>query len=176
MIKIYFEIHGLSINNEKHLASGHYDSPLSERGVLQAKALGEKYKNVSFDAIFTSDLKRAYDAALIAFDSKTPILRDKRLRECNYGDLTNNPNKEVKALQKQHIKNPFPHGESYEQVCKRVEDFLIELKKDYRNRKILIIAHRGVQFSLDHLVDSIPFADCFTLPWDWNVGKIYELK
>ena len=88
MITIIFEAHGTTFDNEKHLSSGWNDVELSELGIKQSAELGERYKDVHFDAIFTSDLKRAYDTGVIAFGTKFPIIQDERLRECNYGDLT----------------------------------------------------------------------------------------
>ena len=38
---------------------GHADSPLSSRGVEQAKALGERIKSEEFDFYYSSDLGRA---------------------------------------------------------------------------------------------------------------------
>ena len=51
----------------------------------------ERYKDDHFDAVFTSDLARAYRSAEIGFGNRWPIIRDKRLRECDYGDLTQKP-------------------------------------------------------------------------------------
>ena len=38
---------------------GHADSPLSSRGISQAKALGERIKTEEFDFFYSSDLGRA---------------------------------------------------------------------------------------------------------------------
>lgn len=103
MVTIVFEAHSTSLDNEAHLASGHNDVALSPLGVGQAKELGERYKGEKFDAIFCSDLQRSYKTAELAFSdeqvpsfgSRFPITRDKRLRECDYGDLTQHPSSEV---------------------------------------------------------------------------------
>ncbi|MBI2017512.1 histidine phosphatase family protein [Candidatus Daviesbacteria bacterium] len=127
MIKIIFETHSTSIDNEKHLSSGHNDAELSFLGIKQAKELGERYQDQEFDAIFVSDLQRSYKTAEIAFGEKFPIIRDKRLRECDYGDLTGHPSNEVELLKVEHITVPFPNGESYKDCLKRMKGFLDEL-------------------------------------------------
>ena len=86
MVTIIFEAHGTTFDNEKNLSSGHFDIELSPLGINQAKELGERYKNQNFDAIFCSDLQRSYKTAEIAFGNEFPIVKDKRLRECDYGD------------------------------------------------------------------------------------------
>src|SRR3989344_9508151 len=135
MIKIIFESHSTTFDNEKHIASGWNDVELSPLGIKQAKELGERRTGEEFDAIFCSDLQRAYKTAEIAFLNKFPIFKDKRLRECNYGDLTRHPEDEVKHLKDSYIKTPFPNGESYEECMQRMKEFLEELLKNYDGKK-----------------------------------------
>lgn len=66
--------------------SGWKQVELNELWKKQAKNLGEVNKNIDFDVIFTSDLIRSIDSADIAFPNVKKI-QDKRLRECNYGNL-----------------------------------------------------------------------------------------
>ena len=67
MNKIIFESHATSIDNEKGIASGWLDPSLSEKGVEQAKELGQRYRAESPRIIYVSDLKRSYETAKIAF-------------------------------------------------------------------------------------------------------------
>ncbi|MBI2405849.1 histidine phosphatase family protein [Candidatus Microgenomates bacterium] len=103
MVTIVFEPHATSLDNESKHSSGHFDVELSELGKEQAKQLGERHKNEQFDAIFCSDLQRSYTTAKIAFEGRNiPIIKDARLRECDYGDLTRHPPEEVEPLKAQH--------------------------------------------------------------------------
>jgi probable phosphoglycerate mutase len=52
-------------NAERRL-QGHADRPLSARGREQASMLGAHLQGTSFDAIFTSDLRRARETAALA--------------------------------------------------------------------------------------------------------------
>lgn len=177
MITIIFEAHGTTFDNENHLSSGHFDVELSPLGEQQAKQLGERYKDQEFDTIFCSDLQRSYKTAEIAFGKKFPIIKDKRLRECDYGDLTRHPSDEVDAEKVNHITEPFPNGESYEGCLKRMKEFLDELKQKYddRHKNVLIIGHRATQYGLEHLINGVDLKTLVTTPFKWQPGWTYQL-
>jgi 2,3-bisphosphoglycerate-dependent phosphoglycerate mutase len=58
--------HGESVWNKLNLFTGWVDVPLSEQGVKDAIAGGEKIKHIPFDVVFTSSLIRAKMSALLA--------------------------------------------------------------------------------------------------------------
>lgn len=172
---IIFEAHGTTFDNENHLASGHFDAELSPLGVSQAKELGERYKSDRFDVIFCSDLQRSYKTAKIAFGNRFPIIKDKRLRECDYGNLTQHPSGEVEPLKVAHITKPFPNGESYEQTSKRMKDFLDGLRQMYHDRgtNVLIIAHRATQYGLEYWINGVDLKTLITTPFKWQPGWVF---
>ncbi len=176
MVTIVFESHSTSLDNEKHLSSGWNDVDLSPLGIQQARDLGERRKDEKFDAIFCSDLQRSYKTAQIAFGNKFPIIRDKRLRECNYGDLTQKPSTLVNPEKSKRINTPFPNGESYEQISERMKSFLKELLKNYDGKRVMIIGHRATQYGLEHWIKGIPLQEVIPAPWKWQQGWIYHLK
>ena len=155
MVEILFESHGTTYDNEQGLSSGHFDVEFSELGAEQSKQLGERRKDENFDAIFCSDLKRAYKTAEIAFGNSFPVIKDSRLRECNYGDLTRHPSEEVEGQRLQRINRPFPSGESYEECAGRMKSFLEELLKNYDGKKVMIIGHRATQYGLEHWIKGL---------------------
>jgi broad specificity phosphatase PhoE len=108
-MKIYFATHSTTKDNENNIASGWNDIELSELGIQQAKALGERFKNVKIDLICTSDLKRAVETVKIAFGDKYTIIVDKRLREINYGDFNGKSKDFIDLIKKEHIDKPFPN-------------------------------------------------------------------
>jgi broad specificity phosphatase PhoE len=176
MITIIFESHSTTTDNEKHLSSGHNDVELSELGIQQAQELGERYKNESLDAVFCSDLQRSYKTAEIAFVNKNiPIIKDGRLRECNYGDLTQRSSSEVDPEKSKHISLPFPNGESYENTAKRMKDFLIYLLKNFDGKKVMVIGHRATQYGLEHWIKKISLEEAIATPWQWQPGWGYKL-
>lgn len=174
MITIVFESHSTSLDNERHLSSGWNDVELSVLGLIQAKDLGKRREDEKFDAIFCSDLQRSYKTAEIAFGNKFPIIKDPRLRECNYGDLTQHPSSEVDKEKPKRIKIPFPKGESYEQTAERMKSFLNELVKNYDGKKIMIIGHRATQYGLEYLINKIPLEKVIPAPWKWQPGWTYQ--
>lgn len=177
MIAIIFESHGTTFDNESHLSSGWYDVELSESGKKQSAALGERYKNERFVAIFCSDLQRSYKTAEIAFFGRNfTIIKDARLRECNYGDLTRHSSEEVEPSKVEHITEPFPNGESYEQTAERIRNFLVDLLKNYNGKKVMIIGHRATQYGLEHWIKKIPVKEVVTASWKWQPGWMYHLE
>ena len=175
MVTIIFEAHGTTFDNEKNLSSGHFDIELSPLGINQAKELGERYKNQNFDAIFCSDLQRSYKTAEIAFGNEFPIVKDKRLRECDYGDLPQHPTEEIKPMKVDFITKPFPNGESYEETLERMKEFLDNLKKNYDNKRVMIIGHRATQYGLEHWIKGVSMQDAVTAPFKWQPGWSYQL-
>jgi len=176
MVQIIFETHGTTYDNAAQLPSGHNDVELSPLGVEQSKEMGERYKYEHFDAIFCSDLQRAYRSAEIGFGNRWLIVKDSRLRECNYGDYTQNP-KAWRDNEKVHrINEPFPNGESYIQTTARVKSFLADLLKNYEDKRVMIIGHRATQYGLENLINGIPLEKVISAPWKWQPGWEYNLK
>ena len=176
MVNIIFEAHGTTLDNEAHLSSGWNDIELSPLGMQQSKEMGERYASEHFDAIFCSDLKRSLDSAKLAFGDRFPIIADKRLRECNYGDLTRFPSVEVDAEKPKRIHDPFPNGESYEQTSSRMKSFLDDLKKNYDGKRVMIIGHRATHYGLEHWILEKPLQEIIPAPWKWQPGWAYILN
>ena len=175
MITIIFEAHGTTFDNEAHLSSGHNVVELSPLGVQQSKEMGERYKDDHFDVIFCSDLQRAYKSAEIGFGNKWPIIKDVRLRECNYGDFTQKPSEIVDEQKPLRIEEPFPNGESYIQTTARMQIFLDFLKENYKDKRVMIIGHRATQYGLDNLINGVPLQKLVTTKFKWQPGWLYEL-
>lgn len=177
MVTIIFEAHGTTYDNENKVSSGHANAKLSPLGRKQAKQLGERYQDKHLDVIFCSDLSRSYETGEIAFGKRNvPVIKDRRLRECSYGDFTQYPSEKVKSLKKKYIKIPFPNGESYEQTAKRMKRFLQDLLKNYDGKTIMIIGHRATQYGLEHWVKRLSLEKVVTALWKWQPGWIYYLK
>ena len=174
MLKIIFEAHGTTFDNEAHLASGHNDVALSALGETQSKEMGERYKDDYFDAIFCSDLERSYKSAEIAFGDKFPIIKDARLREGDYGDMTQSPSAIIDAEKPKRIVGPFPNGESYTETNARMKEFLDELAKNYDGKRVMIIGHRATQYALDFYIKNIPLDQSVSIPFKWQPGWEYE--
>lgn len=177
-MKITYFVHGTTFDNASHKASGWYDVELSELGIEQSKKLKEQTKDMKFDVVFCSDLKRAVDTANLAFKDKFDIIQDKRLRECNYGDFTQHNSKEVSAMMPSKINEPFTKGESYKDVEKRIRVFLKDAAKKYKH--IAIVAHRAPQLAIEVITKGISWEQAMKEDWRhtkaWKPGWEYNFR
>lgn len=172
-VQVVFETHSTSTDNERGLASGWLDTPLSADGREQALALGSRRQHDGLAAVFVSDLARAVETAAIAFaGSQLPIHRDLRLRECNYGDLSGAPVIELEP-RKRFVDVPFPNGESYRDVTRRVASFLGDLAR-YDRMRVLVIGHTATRWSLEHLIDGTPLEALVEAPFAWREGWTFR--
>ena len=177
MVTIIFESHGTTLDNEADLSSGIYDVALSPLGEQQAHVLGERRANERFDIVFCSDLQRSYKTAEIAFaGNNVPIIKDARLRECDYGEFTRKPYSYVKQIRVDYVSQPFPSGQSYEQTTQLMKDFLRELLAKYDGKRVMIIGSRATQYALEHLLKGVSLQTAVTAPWHWQPGWEYFLK
>lgn len=179
-VKITYFVHGTTTDNQKEISSGWFDVELSELGVQQSNELWDKVKDKNFDVVFCSDLKRAVHSAELTFKDKVKIIQDKRLRECNYGKFNAQPSEIVESMQEENIIKRFPEGESYEDVKKRISDFLDFLKKNYDGKSVAIVAHKAPQLALDVLLKNKTWEQAFADDWRkkkaWQPGWEYIVE
>jgi alpha-ribazole phosphatase/probable phosphoglycerate mutase len=181
-VEITYFVHGTTTDNEKGIATGWSPGELSKLGKEQMLALKRIIKGSKFSAAYCSDLKRAVDSARLLFEDTIPVVQDERLRECNYGDLTGVESGKVEAMTMQHIIKPFPNGESYQDVEKRIRNLLGELLKEYSGQKIAIVAHRAPQLALEVILNGKTWEYAIRDDWrskkpkDWRPGWRYILK
>ena len=91
--KVIFLRHGQSQWNLENRFTGWTDVPLSDKGVEEARAAGKllKEEGFSFDAAYTSTLKRAIKTLWLVLEEMDqmwiPVTKDWRLNERHYGAL-----------------------------------------------------------------------------------------
>jgi len=177
MIKIIFEAHGTTFDNENHKASGLNDVNLSSLGKKQASNLGKRYKYKKLDAVFCSKLRRSFLTAKIAFSKrKIRVIRDERLNEIDYGRYNGYPDHKIKKLKIKYIAKSFPGGQSYTRTTSRVKSFLKDLRKNYSGKTVIIIGHRATQYALEFLINKKPLNKVISADWHWQSGWKYILK
>lgn len=176
-VDIIFETHSTTTDNENGIATGWFEGDLSERGREQARELGERRRDDDVTAVFTSDLRRAVDTAAIAFDgSGIPVLKDWRLRECDYGALNGMPTSRLDDERTRRVDEPYPGGESYRQVVERMRAFLDSRLAQHEGGRVLLIGHSATRWSLDHLLAGAPLEELVGAPFDWQEGWTYTLR
>lgn len=143
---------------------------LSEIGIRQTVEASYFVDEGIFDFVFSSDLTRAVRTAEILFPHLSKkIVIDKRLRECNYGDLNGCPCDLVDYSA--HIYDPFPNGESLNDVRNRVVEFLNELN-DKHYSAIAIVSHHATQIAFDVCIRKVSWQ--VALENDWRVSGIWQ--
>ena len=177
-VKIIYFVHGTTTDNAAKLCSGWKEAMLNDLGKEQALSLGNvsRERGDKFDAVITSDLKRAVESSNIAFPDFDKIT-DSRLRECNYGDLDGEHKSLV--IYEEHIDEAFPNGESLKDVEKRIRGFVSWLKANYDGKTVAIVAHRAPQLALEVISKNITWEEANKGDWrktgDWQPGWDYEV-
>ncbi|MFN3410558.1 MAG: histidine phosphatase family protein [Exilispira sp.] len=148
---IYLIRHGETQWNRSLKVQGKLDIPLNENGIMQAKIVASLFKNIKIDAIYSSNLSRAYvTAKIIASELKLNVNINSFLQEINMGRWEGSLWDDIKIEYKdfinrwqQDIENiPIPDGESYLEVQKRVYKAFCDIISKYNNdSKIIIVSH-----------------------------------
>jgi len=176
-VKITYFVHGTTKDNEKGISTGQAQGELSELGIKQSKELVEQVVDKKFDVVFCSDLKRAVDSVEISFKG-FKIIQDKRLRECDYGDL--NEAKEEGVVYLDHIEERFSNGESLKDVEVRIRDFLDFLGSKYSGKSVAIVAHKATQLAMEVLLKGMTWEQAIKCDWrevgKWQPGWEYEVE
>ncbi|HEV3312765.1 MAG TPA: histidine phosphatase family protein [Chloroflexota bacterium] len=170
-IRLIYETHSISEDNERGIATGWLPGALSARGRELAGELGRRRPPSEYAAIYVSDLRRAVETAEIAFgNSNIEINLDPRLRECNYGDLNGMPVVKLDTIRSWHVEVPYPNGESYRQVVIRVSAFLDDVRGLRGGQPVLVIGHAATRWALQHLLEGTPLESLVTAPFNWRPG------
>jgi probable phosphoglycerate mutase len=157
--------HGETLWNQKGLLQGHLDSPLSELGVSQAKALAEYFSNCKWDLIVSSDLTRAVRTAeIIKGTSAKDLLIDNRLRERNLGvaqglslkEFSEKYHDESIAFNEGRTDYVIPGGESINQRYMRSIACIQEYADIYSGSNIIIVTHGGVLDGIFRFTAKLP--------------------
>lgn len=177
MLTVFYSPHTTSVDNEAERASGHADVPLSAQGKRQAEELGRHYAATHLDAVFCSDLQRAATTGKIAFAARgLPFFLDARLREYDYGALTQFPRAQVEAEFPRRIREPFPNGESLVIVAQRVGTFLREVCTQYDGKTIVTIGHRATRYGLEYWAGNASLEEIVRAPWEWLEVPIWRYE
>ncbi len=133
--------HGETEWNREGRYQGWADPSLNELGRRQARALAEQLRGTPFDAVYSSDLRRAHETALtVAAPHGVPVVADPGLREVDVGSWS--------GLTRAEIEERFPHaahhdGETREQHLARVLETVERIARLHPRGRILIVSHGG---------------------------------
>ena len=139
--------HGWAESNEKNTISSKLENshkyPLTEKGKEQAKVSAEKLAGQKIDLILHSSFERTKETAFIVAEkiglAKENIISDKRLSEMDWGVFDGRPVEECKDLLS--FTEIAQGGESFNDLRKRMGEFLYDVEKKYSGKNILIVSH-----------------------------------
>lgn len=142
--------HGQTLFNRLKKIQGWCDSPLTEKGIADAKRVGDYFneQGITFDHAYCSTQERASDTLELVTDQ--PYERLKGIKEWNFGVFEG----ESETLNPQP--DPVRHshgdfflqygGENDLQVQQRVVATLTEVMERPDNQQVLAVSHGGANF------------------------------
>lgn len=153
MLNVYLLRHGeTQYNADGNRYCGRTDIALTEKGIGQANSVNSQLKGMSFDAVYSSPLKRALFTAEIASGTKA-VKTDSRLIEVDFGDWEGKTKEEFIAenanlwnnwMEDPSIAKAGGTGESAWDVVVRVDDFYQEMMLKHPSGNILVVGHNGI--------------------------------
>ena len=154
MTTFIFVRHGQSEANVNKIFTGQSNIPLSPLGEKQAACTGEFIsENFKIDAVYASDLRRAYDTARIITSKlgipEDQIHTDKELREINAGKWEGMYFSDIPEKYPEDYFNwannadicRFPGGESTQEAFLRVYNKISEISEENSGKTVLVVFH-----------------------------------
>lgn len=153
----YIMRHGESADNVRlnsgiqTVSTDEFGSSLTEKGKQQVRQTAKILQDVQFDAIFSSDLARAWESAeIIAQERNMGVTQVSFIRERDFGiyntrfiDHREEARPLLAALSDEE-KMTFklhPSVESWEEVGIRLRNFVTEKAEEYPGKTILVVCH-----------------------------------
>ena len=154
MTTIYLIRHGEVAGNSGEIRTfaGARDLELTPRGIEQARAVAARMEGVHLDAVYASNLQRAWRTA--DGIAATHGLRTQRLggwNEVNYGAWEGLSEAEINAdyadLWRERVADPWtiapPDGESYQMLWARLEPQWRRLLENHVGQTVAVVGHNG---------------------------------
>jgi broad specificity phosphatase PhoE len=126
-------------------------------------------KNLRIDLIYSADFFRTKQTAeIVAKELNKKIIFDKRLRDINLGIYRGRKKEEfyrdfLKVFPLRFTKRP-PGGESWQDVQKRMLNFLKKIDKKHKGKNILIVSHGDPLWLLEGAIKG------------WNLEKFSKIS
>ncbi|MCB2288931.1 histidine phosphatase family protein [Clostridium sp. CS001] len=172
-MKIYITRHGETEWNKAGRMQGWKNSDLSEKGIENAKKLGESLNHVDFDCIYCSPLGRTIETAkCIRGNKNTEIITKEALKEMGFGlweGMEHTKVKELYAAQhfnlwnKPNLYEPV-QGESFEELLCRTREVLNEIMNS-KHENILIVSHAILIKAIYAIIKNYSLEDFWNPPF-----------
>ena len=149
------------------------DVPLSETGREQAAAVSRWFADNPPDLVVCSPYLRTVQTAELAVgDTGVRIVRDERLRDRELGILdlltrkgvqVRHPTEFERRKRLGHFYYRPPGGESWADVTLRLRAALGDLRRDYADQRVLVVAHEVTVYLLRYLLEHLTEAEMLAL-------------
>jgi probable phosphoglycerate mutase len=179
---VYLARHGQTEWNLVGRRQGRLDSPLTPKGLDQARRVGATVGKLEIDGLFSSPLGRAIKTAEIcAYELGLPIAVIDELAETDHGQMSGLTSAEIELgfpgeLERRSVRKfewSFPGGgESYADLDKRAGVALQEISSKGARRP-LIVSHEMIgRMLLRHLLQEDPHV---LLTWSHPQDVVYQI-
>ena len=171
--------HGFSVANNEHRFAGNSDFPLTDLGRVQAERCADALKDEKIDAIYASDLSRAYDTAVpVAKALGLEIIATKGLREISAGEWEGKTFDELDeeyhddfAVWKQDIgRARCTGGESPRELSARILATRASIAKENEGKTVCIATHATPIRSVCTAAAGLDATDMAKIPWTANAS------
>jgi 2,3-bisphosphoglycerate-dependent phosphoglycerate mutase len=184
--------HGQSEWNLKNLFTGWKDPALTEKGIGEARAAGQrlKAKGLKFDICFTSALSRAQNTLKLILEEMgqtgLPETRDQALNERDYGELTGLNKDDARAKwgeEQVHIWRrsydvPPPGGESLKDTLARSLPYYVHKIQPHvlDGKSVLVAAHGNSLRALIMAIEGLTPEQILKRELETGVPTVYVLN
>ena len=150
MLQVYLVRHGETEWNAARKIQGQSDSPLTQKGIFQARQVAERVRNEGITHVITSDLGRTRATAQIIADvCGCDVIVEPRLRELHMGVLEerglDNLSANEESWRKQMVDGTpngrIPQGESMTELAERMRSALDSCLDLPAGSKPLLVSH-----------------------------------
>ncbi|WP_187254578.1 histidine phosphatase family protein [Alkalicoccus halolimnae] len=149
MTTLYLIRHGQSTANIKHIIQGQSDYPLTALGEKQASLAAKYLKNIKLDAVYASDLSRAYQTAdMITEPHALKPQPEEDLREVFLGPLQGRARASVvkdypELNHRSFVTSGIPGTETFDSISMRCLNLVQKWQRDHQGETIMAVSHGG---------------------------------
>lgn len=153
---IYLIRHGEWLWNQNKFLQGTDDIPLSEKGLQQSQALGERLSRIDFDIIYTSPLSRSQQTAdiILAQQEHGEKIIDERLIGRYYGPYQGKPYSLLTGPDRQTLEWLYKMAEGkegiemWDEVANRGVAVIQDILEHHAWKKVAIVTHNEVKAAM----------------------------
>jgi broad specificity phosphatase PhoE len=152
-VRILLARHGETVFNVEGRWQGQSDSPLTERGLAQARELARALADERIAAVYSSDLGRAlHTATEVAAPHQLTVTTDPRLREIDTGAWTGKGRAEIsvefpgglEAWATKPTSMRLPDGETIFEAQARALAFFADRMLAHADETVVVISHGAI--------------------------------